>query len=86
VARIDDSDITVRKIARFEQGQAQPTTDQVELVARACSLPTGFFTTDFEALNDPIATLSARVDEVTAQLRSLKALVVESSHAPRGRA
>lgn len=85
VKRLADSDLTVRKIARFEQGLAQPSVEQVAAVAAACRLPAAFFTTDFEALNDPLAALSARVDEVTAQLRLLKALVVESAQNSRSR-
>jgi len=71
--------MSVRKIARFEQGILQPTAAQLTAVATACQLPIAFFTTDFKALDDPLAVLSARVDEVTAQLKSLKALVVATS-------
>lgn len=79
VERVTDPEITARKLARFELGSARPTDTQIDKLAEACHLPRAFFTVDFKALDDPLAALSARVDEVTAQLASLKALVVESS-------
>jgi len=74
--------MTVRKLARFEQGSAQPSGEQLVAVAEACRLPPAFFTTDFRALNDPLATLSARVDEVAAQMKLLEALVTKAIEDP----
>lgn len=82
VAAIGRPEITERTLARFEDDRLVPNDEQIFLIARACGLPTTFFTADFETLDDPLTALAARVDSVAVQINRLEAAI---SSLPRER-
>jgi transcriptional regulator with XRE-family HTH domain len=83
VDRMADPGINVRTLMRLEHGDTRPSADQLQKLAAACSLPTGFFTADFKALEDPLSALSARIQEVADQVSRLEATIIASERAPK---
>ena len=59
---------------------------QLAAIAKACNLPSTFFTVDFDRLDDPLTQILARLDDVGYRLTSLESRIHGAVRGPKGSA